>query len=282
MKKIEENSNLKSFIEISPEYSNNSVKNYCSLSSVLFPRKINLEKNDYFKDFDLKKNNKFVGSFLSSNEETNQSLNSQKRINSEIYERLKNEEENFIKTLLRLKEKMNNNNNNSKIEIPKNLNLSTKNIYKKINFPKEILPNRNENNKNQKIIKIIPYKKKINLVDNKKNLSSNSFQIKLSNSQNKTKKIINIKQILKTRTISELNDKNKNKNKKNNKLNDKKNISTYVIKKKNNFENKVERKLNSFSKEKKNKKIIPIAYINLFDESKRKIKEKRNIIKKNN
>ena len=280
MKKIEENSNLKSFIEISPEYSNNSVKNYCSLSSVLFPRKINLEKNDYFKDLDLKKNNKFVGSFLSSNEETNQSLNSQKRINSEIYERLKNEEENFIKTLLRLKEKMNNNNNNSKIEIPKNLNLSTKNIYKKINFPKEILPNRNENNKNQKIIKIIPYKKKINLVDNKKNLSSNSFQIKLSNSQNKTKKIINIKQILKTRTISELNDKNKNK--KNNKLNDKKNISTYVIKKKNNFENKVERKLNSFSKEKKNKKIIPIAYINLFDESKRKIKEKRNIIKKNN
>ena len=278
MKKIEENSNLKSFIEISPEYSNNSVKNYCSLSSVLFPRKINLEKNDYFKDLDLKKNNKFVGSFLSSNEETNQSLNSQKRINSEIYERLKNEEENFIKTLLRLKEKMNNNNNNSKIEIPKNLNLSTKNIYKKINFPKEILPNRNENNKNQKIIKIIPYKKKINLVDNKKNLSSNSFQIKLSNSQNKTKKIINIKQILKTRTISELNDKNKNK--KNNKLNDKKNISTYVIKKKNNFENKVERKLNSFSKEKKNKKIIPIAYINLFDESKRKSKEKRNIIKK--
>ena len=54
------------------------------------------------------------------------------------------------------------------------------------------------------------------------------------------------------------------------------------LKKKNNFENKVERKLNSFSKEKKNKKIIPIAYINLFDESKRKIKEKRNIIKKNN
>jgi hypothetical protein len=112
MKKIEENSNLKNFIEISPKYSNNSVKNYCSLTSVLFPRKINLEKNDYFKDFDLKKNNKYVGSFLSSNEETNQSLNSQKRINSEIYERLKNEEENFIKTLLRLKEKMNNNNNN--------------------------------------------------------------------------------------------------------------------------------------------------------------------------
>ena len=53
MKLSEESSNLKNFIEITPK--NKPIKNSNSLSSVLFPRTINLEKNDYFKDFGLKK-----------------------------------------------------------------------------------------------------------------------------------------------------------------------------------------------------------------------------------
>ncbi len=281
--KFEESSNLKKFIEITPK--NKPIKNSISLSSVLFPRTINLDKNDYFKDFGLKKNNKFVSSFLSSNEETNHSLNSQRRINSDIYERLKKEDENFIKTLLRLKEKINNNNSSISV-IPENRNLSTKSVCEKKKCFKEILPNKN--NKKKKSIKIIACKRKINLFDsyNKKDLSSHSLLIKpsntSSNSQKKTKGIINSKQIIKTKTINSLNNKSNNKNNNQNiinnssknifkssmlnRINKNKNSTINHIYKKNiNGDYKVERKLNKFSKEKKITKIIPTAFIDLFD-----------------
>ena len=283
MKLSEESSNLKNFIEITPK--NKPIKNSNSLSSVLFPRTINLEKNDYFKDFGLKKKNNFIGSFLSSNEETNHSLNSQRRINSDIYERLKNEDENFIKTLLRLKEKINNNSSSISV-IPENRNLSTKSICEKNKCFKEILPKKN--NKKKKSINIIAFKRKINLYDSykKKDLSSYSLLIKpsntSSNSQKKTKGIINSKQIIKPKTINSLNNKsnNKNNNKKIinnssknifkssmlNRINKNKNsIINHIYKKNINVDYKVERKLNKFSKEKKNTKIIPIAFIDLFD-----------------
>ena len=279
MKLSEESSNLKNFIEITPK--NKPIKNSISLSSVLFPRTINLEKKDYFKDFGLKKNNNFVGSFLSSNEETNHSLNSQRRLNSDIYERLKNEDENFIKTLLRLKEKINNNSNTISV-IPENRNLSTKYVYEKNKCFKKILPNKN--NKKKKSINIIAFKRKINLFDsyNKKDLSSYSLSIKpsntSSNSQKKTKGIINSKQIIKTKIINSLNNKNNNQNIINNssknifkssmlnRINKNKNsIINHIYKKNINVDHKVERKLNKFSKEKKNTKIIPIAFIDLFD-----------------
>ena len=93
------------FIHSSPKTPKKPMKNSNS-SKLMFTKKINLDENDYFIQYGLKKNNKYIGSFLSSNEDTKQSLDSQKRINSDIYERLKNEDENFIKTLLRLKQKM--------------------------------------------------------------------------------------------------------------------------------------------------------------------------------
>ena len=99
-----------------------------------------------------------------------------------------------------------------------------------------------------------------------------------SNSQKKTKGIINSKQIIKTKIINSLNNKNNNQNIINNssknifkssmlnRINKNKNsIINHIYKKNINVDHKVERKLNKFSKEKKNTKIIPIAFIDLFD-----------------
>ena len=290
MKLIEDSPDLKSFTDIS-SLSPNKMNQNLTPTNILFARKINLTKNDYFSDFGLKKNNKKIGSFLSSNEETNPSLNSQKRMHSDIYERLKNEDEHFIKTLLKLKEKMNN--NNSIILLPEKKNLSSKDIYKKRQFPSEIPPYEGNININRKPIKVFT-KRKINLYDNgNKNNNLSHHLNKSSNSSNRfvsthrksnTKVIIETKPILKTKKMID----KKNSIKKNNQNN-----TVYIIKNIDNISNKnclkshikninVE---NKKPKDKKNnikqnetKKNVPIAVIDLFDESP---KEHKFNIKKN-
>ena len=173
MKIEQESSKLKNFIEITPKSPYKPISKLYS-TNIIFSRKINLAKNDYFKDFGLKKNNQIVNSFLSSNEETNPTLNTQRRMNSDIYERLRKEDENFIKTLLRLKQKMNNSQANSAFHILDNNNLSSKNINSNQNNSNLISLHKN---KKEKPIKITSYNTKVKKNDtrNKKNLSSNSI-----------------------------------------------------------------------------------------------------------
>ena len=293
MKLIEDSPDLKSFTDISSQ-SPNKMNQNLTPTNILFARKINLTKNDYFSDFGLKKNNKKIGSFLSSNEETNPSLNSQKRMHSDIYERLKNEDEHFIKTLLKLKEKMNN--NNSIIILPENRNLSTKDIYKKRQFPSEIPPYEGYNNTNRKPIKVFT-KRKISLYDNgnkNSNLSCNSNLNKSSNTNNRfvtthrksnTKVIINTKQIFKTRKKID-NKKSIKKNNQNNtvykiktidNISNKNLIKPYI--KNINVGNKKLKDKNNNINENKTKNNVPIAVIDLFDESPKE--HKVNNIKKN-
>ena len=280
MKLVEDSPDLKSFTDVSSQSANKINKNLTP-TSILFARKINLTKNDYFSDFGLKKNNKNIGSFLSSNDETNPSLNSQKRMHSDIYERLKNEDEQFIKTLLKLKEKMNN--NNSIIVHPENRNLSSKDIYKKRQFPSEIPPYEGYNNTNRKPIKVFT-KRKISLYDNGNKSNNISYNLnKSSNSSNRfvtthrksnTKEIINSKPIFKTKKKLD----KKNSFKKNNQNN-----TVYIIKnidyisnrnltkpqiKNINVEKKKPKGKNNNKKEiETKKKNVPIAVIDLFDES---------------
>ena len=210
MKLEQESSKFKNFIEITPKSPYKPISKLYS-TNIIFSRKINLAKNDYFKDFGLKKKNQIVNSFLSSNEETTPSLNTQRRMNSDIYERLRKEDENFIKTLIRLKQKMNNSQTNSAFHISDNKKLSSKNINSNQNNSNLISLHKN---KKEKPIKITSYNTKIKKNDtrNKKNLSSNSIQNQTSVSskqineykkKNKSNTIINnYNDIIKTRTIN--------------------------------------------------------------------------------
>jgi hypothetical protein len=280
MKLVEDSPDLKSFTDVSSQSANKINKNLTP-TSILFARKINLTKNDYFSDFGLKKNNKNIGSFLSSNDETNPSLNSQKRMHSDIYERLKNEDEQFIKTLLKLKEKMNN--NNSIIVHPENRNLSSKDIYKKRQFPSEIPPYEGNNNINRKPIKVFT-KRKISLYDNGNKSNNISYNLnKSSNSSNRfvtthrksnTKEIINSKPIFKTKKKID----KKNSFKKNNQNNtvyiiknidyiSNRNLTKPQIKNINVEKKKPKDKNNNIKEIETKKKNVPIAVIDLFDES---------------
>ncbi len=216
MKLEQESSKFKNFIEKTPKSPYKPISKLYS-TNIIFSRKINLAKNDYFKDFGLKKNNQIVNSFLSSNEETNPTLNTQRRMNSDIYERLRKEDENFIKTLLRLKQKMNNSQANSAFHILDNNNLSSKNINSNQNNSNLISLHKN---KKEKPIKITSYNTKVKKNDtrNKKNLSSNSIHNQSSISpkyineyknKNKSNTIINnSNDIFKTRTINIISKKN--------------------------------------------------------------------------
>ena len=280
MKLVEDSPDLKSFTDVSSQSANKINKNLTP-TSILFARKINLTKNDYFSDFGLKKNNKNIGSFLSSNDETNPSLNSQKRMHSDIYERLKNEDEQFIKTLLKLKEKMNN--NNSIIVHPENRNLSSKDIYKKRQFPSEIPPYEGNININRKPIKVFT-KRKISLYDNGNKSNNISYNLnKSSNSSNRfvtthrksnTKEIINSKPIFKTKKKID----KKNSFKKNNQNNtvyiiknidyiSNRNLTKPQIKNINVEKKKPKDKNNNIKEIETKKKNVPIAVIDLFDES---------------
>ena len=296
MKIEQESSKLKNFIEITPKSPYKPISKLYS-TNIIFSRKINLAKNDYFKDFGLKKNNQIVNSFHSSNEETNPTLNTQRRMNSDIYERLRKEDENFIKTLLRLKQKMNNSQANSAFHILDNNNLSSKNINSNQNNSNLISLHKN---KKEKPIKITSYNTKVKKNDtrNKKNLSSNSIHNQSSISpkyineyknKNKSNTIINnSNDIFKTRTINIISKKNelkKNNSIKVQSINKSTNISKDNINQlyKKNFvhEYQIRKKVTyDLSKKFNFKNNVPVAVIDLSDSC--SIKNIQHINKKGN
>ena len=266
-------------------------------SSYLRVGKINLESTD-FKEINRRKKNRIFSSFLSSNEDTNYNSNTNRGLDSELYERLRNENVDFIKTLLRLKQKMYNqsllnhekqkfkNINDEKIE---NLKMMKNNIIS----PSEIKSIQNSRIiKKEKPIIIKNSIKKVNYIENKKKETKNFFHNKIDNSLKTSKTSIhstpvqtNMKtnspyKINKQRAVSEIpNNQQINKIKQlmkkkktdvnGNKNNQNKNISsssiisinmTYDIN--NNNPNK-----NVIKKLKENKKkSVPKAAINLFDD----------------
>ena len=296
MKLEQESSKFKNFIEKTPKSPYKPISKLYS-TNIIFSRKINLAKNDYFKDFGLKKNNQIVNSFLSSNEETNPTLNTQRRMNSDIYERLRKEDENFIKTLLRLKQKMNNSQANSAFHILDNNNLSSKNINSNQNNSNLISLHKN---KKEKPIKITSYNTKVKKNDtrNKKNLSSNSIHNQSSISpkyineyknKNKSNTIINnSNDIFKTRTINIISKKNelkKNNSIKVQSINKSTNISKDNINQlyKKNFvhEYQIRKKVTyDLSKKFNFKNNVPVAVIDLSDSC--SIKNIQHINKKGN
>jgi hypothetical protein len=284
MKLIDEKIN---FIHSSPKTPKKPMKNSNS-SKLMFIKKINLDENDYFIQYGLKKNNKFIGSFLSSNEETKQSLDSQKRINSDIYERLKNEDEHFIKTLLRLKQKMNDSQTNSVVFMTRNKNLSSQNIYNNSNRKIEISPYNHYKYKKEKDNKIKSNRKKINLsgysIYNKSSNRINSNHSKSNSKIINTPKKNNVSHI---RTFSCLYGKSMEKKNIKNHLNQKDNQNSsknniYQIYKKSSKQVKIVKNINyEFKKKVRNKKVIPTAVIDLFDDyNKKKNSNKMYLIKK--
>ena len=284
MKLIDEKIN---FIHSSPKTPKKPMKNSNS-SKLMFIKKINLDENDYFIQYGLKKNNKFIGSFLSSNEETKQSLDSQKRINSDIYERLKNEDEHFIKTLLRLKQKMNDSQTNSVVFMTRNKNLSSQNIYNNSNRKIEISPYNHYNYKKEKNNKIKSNRKKINLsgysIYNKSSNRINSNHSKSNSKIINTPKKNNVSHI---RTFSCLYGKSMEKKNIKNHLNQKDNQNSsknniYQIYKNSSKQVKIVKNINyEFKKKVRNKKVIPTAVIDLFDDyNKKKNSNKMYLIKK--
>ena len=266
-------------------------------SSYLRVGKINLESTD-FKEINRRKKNRIFSSFLSSNEDTNYNSNTNRGLDSEIYERLRNENVDFIKTLLRLKQKMYNqsllnqekqkfkNINNEKIE---NLKMMKNNIIS----PLEIKSIQNSRIiKKEKPIIIKNSIKKVNYIENKKKETKNFFHNKIDNSLKTSKTSIhstpvqtNMKtnspyKINKQRAVSEIPNNqqinkikqlmktkktniNRNKNNQNKSISSSSIISinmTYDIN--NNNPNK-----NVIKKLKENKKkSVPKAVINLFDD----------------
>lgn len=275
------------FIHSSPKTPKKPMKNSNS-SKLMFTKKINLDENDYFIQYGLKKNNKYIGSFLSSNEDTKQSLDSQKRINSDIYERLKNEDEHFIKTLLRLKQKMNDSQTNSIVFMTRNKNLSSQNIYSNSNRKIEISPYNKYKNKKEKDNKIKSNRKKINLsgysIYNKSSNRINSNHSKSNTKIINTPKKNNVSHI---RTFSCLYGKSMEKKNNKNNLNqkDNQNLSKnniYQIYKNSSKQVKIVKNINyDFKKKVRNKKVIPTAVIDLFDDyNKKKNSNKMYLIKK--
>ena len=275
------------FIHSSPKTPKKPMKNSNS-SKLMFIKKINLDENDYFIQYGLKKNNKFIGSFLSSNEETKQSLDSQKRINSDIYERLKNEDEHFIKTLLRLKQKMNDSQTNSVVFMTRNKNLSSQNIYNNSNRKIEISPYNHYKYKKEKDNKIKSNRKKINLsgysIYNKSSNRINSNHSKSNSKIINTPKKNNVSHIrtfscLYGKSMEKKNNKN-NLNQKDNQNSSKNNI--YQIYKNSSKQVKIVKNINyEFKKKVRNKKVIPTAVIDLFDDyNKKKNSNKMYLIKK--
>ncbi len=218
-------------------------------------------------------------------------------MNSDIYERLRKEDENFIKTLIRLKQKMNNSQTNSAFHISDNKKLSSKNINSNQNNSNLISLHKN---KKEKPIKITSYNTKVKKNDtrNKKNLSSNSIQNQSSVSskqineykkKNKSNTIINnYNDIIKTRTINIISKKNelkKNNSIKVQSINKSTNISKDNINQlyKKNFvhEYQIRKKVTyDLSKKFNFKNNVPVAVIDLSDSC--SIKNIQHINKKGN
>ena len=75
-------------------------------SSLLRVGKINIDTDDLHDEINRVRNKKVFGSFVTSSEETKSYINPFNGLDNDIYERLRNENVDFIKTLLRLKAKM--------------------------------------------------------------------------------------------------------------------------------------------------------------------------------
>ncbi len=279
-----------------------------------------INKNNNYKNKDI------YNSFHSSNEEND---NKKQRENySELYERLRNENVDFIKTLLRLKQKMNNNNyndysnkniintnnnyNNDKKynnlksdghyynqiffsqEKNKTKNLKSRNKIKfNENLPLEVSPFQNRNIEKQ--FKKINSVKKVSFTENKGKKNYNSkisqdYSTKYSSQEKKSRNIFTPKNLSKQKKtneypnkieIKELNKLTTNRNKKEKKKNSlsSQNIIRIIDDSNNNNNNNNNinnNNNNNNNNNKNNKNNVPIAVINLFDDSIKKENEEEN------
>ncbi len=189
-------------------------------SSLLRVGKINIDTDDLHDEINRVRNKKVFGSFVTSSEETKSYINPFNGLDNDIYERLRNENVDFIKTLLRLKAKMYYQNlgysnhekrRNKQYELIDNLKMK-KNIK---TTPRGIKDIQNRNIKKEKPIKIKP---QINYSENKTKKKNNFFHNKIDSSLKTSKTSIhstlsedktNIKvtspnKIIKQRAISEI------------------------------------------------------------------------------
>ena len=188
-------------------------------SSLLRVGKINIDTDDLHDEINKVRNKKVFGSFVTSSEETKSYVNTYNGLDNDIYERLRNENVDFIKTLLRLKAKMyyqnlgysNHEKRNKQYELIDNLKMK-KNIK---TTPRGIKDIQNRNVKKEKPIKIKP---QINYSENKTKKKNNFFHNKIDSSLKTSKTSIhstlsedktNIKvtspnKIIKQRAISEI------------------------------------------------------------------------------
>jgi hypothetical protein len=189
-------------------------------SSLLRVGKINIDTDDLHDEINRVRNKKVFGSFVTSSEETKSYINPFNGLDNDIYERLRNENVDFIKTLLRFKAKMYYQNlgysnhekrRNKQYELIDNLKMK-KNIK---TTPRGIKDIQNRNVKKEKPIKIKP---QINYSENKTKKKNNFFHNKIDSSLKTSKTSIhstlsedktNIKvtspnKIIKQRAISEI------------------------------------------------------------------------------
>ncbi len=232
-------------------------------SSYLIGKKINLGNED------VKTRNNFNNYFESFHSDEENINYTQRGLNSEIYERLKNENLDFIKTLLRLKQKMNNSNNI--------INNENKVYYsyekKKINNNERIenLKKKKSNNflydspveiSRNKKVKFINSFKKVNFTENKRKKNSSSKLIPNNDSsEKKIRQISAPKKINKQKTISFI--PNSIEIKKMKKINKQKNKKTQKNKKSFSSHNLI--RIDNTSNNCNNNN-VPIAIITLFDE----------------
>ena len=153
-------------------------------SSLLRVGKINIDTDDLHDEINRVKNKKVFGSFITSSEESKSYINTINGLDNDIYERLRNEDVDFIKTLLRLKAKMYYQNlgysnhekrRNKQYELIDNLKMK-KNIK---TTPREIKNISNRNSKKEKPIKITS---QINYSENKTKKKNNFFHNKIDSS----------------------------------------------------------------------------------------------------
>lgn len=271
--------------------SNKKITNSNS-SKLLNIGKINLNSEEFSNNNNEKKH-KIFNSFYSHEEEL--SSISHRGFDSEIYERLRKENVDFIKTLLRLKKKMYSQNSNFS-NFQKNKKEKIENLKMKKNknldiSPFEITNVKSINHQRDKPIKIKTSLRKLNYSENNTNKRKNIFNNKVENSSLKNSMNLEKKngqlsppnKPVKQRTISSITNKNykmqeffKEKKptiKKNNKISppSKKLIRVNTTGKINNRNpNKnILKKLKE-----KNNNPVPIAVINLFDNNENDIKTK--------
>ena len=259
-------------------------------SSLLRVGKIKIDTDDLHDETNRTKNKKVFGSFVTSSEETKSYVNTYNGLDNDIYERLRNENVDFIKTLLRLKAKMyyqnlgysnNEKRRNKQYELIDNLKMK-KNIK---TTPIEIKNIQNRNIKKEKPIKITS---QINYSENKTKKKNNFFHNKIDNSlktsitsihstpsQDKNNiKVNSPNKAIKQRAISEIPNNSQIKKiqqlikPKNNKLKTPQNKKSTNVLLNINFTSKINNNnpnINIIKKLKeKKKKVIPIAQINLF------------------